>query len=295
VVWVDIQKPSKSEIDFLKKEHDFHPIILDELLHDSARSKVEQEEDYLYLTFHFPIFDPMLKTSRRAELDFLITKQKVYTVHREPLEPVENFSRLLDTNEHFKDRALNQTTGHLAYYLIQQIIHFSLRQLRHVEENVHYISGELFKNREHKLLEKISYTKRDILNFSIITNPQEVLLNSLADIGVMFWGKGMKVYLSDLIGDHLKTVQYLENYKEVVESLENTNGQILSAKSNSVMQKFTIMAFLTFPFFFFTSLLAVDFIREFLTTPPERFWYIFFSIGSLVVLLAILFRKRRWL
>lgn len=294
VTWIDILKPTKADVDYLKKQHAFHPIILDELFHTSARSRVEFYNDYLFLTYHLPVYDRILKTSRKAEVDFLITKNLVVTVHYEDLEPIDNFMRAISNSALHKSRAL-QSTARTTYFLIQEVISFSERQLRTVEEDARNISKEIFKGREAELLQKISYVKRDILDYTIINAPQAILLESLIDVGVNFWGEEARIYLSDLLGDHSKVSQRVENYKATIESLEETNGQLLNAKTNSVMQRFTILAFLTFPIFFFISLVSIDFINKFVTENPLRFWAIFLGVGVLVITLVIVFRKKGWL
>ena len=295
VTWIDIVKPTRSDLEFLKKQHKFHPIILDELLHLSMRSRVEFYKNYLYLTYHLPIYDKNLKTSRRAEVDFLITKDLLVTVRYEDLEPIENFFRAINNNPHFKELALGVNTGRLAYYLIQEVIAFSMRQLRHVEESISHITQEIFKNREAEMLQKISYTKRDILDYNIISHPQEILLKSFLEVGRKFWGEESKIYLNDLIGDYYKVTQHLENYHQVIESLESTNSQLLSAKTNQVMQRFTVLAFLTFPIFLFTSLLSVDFIGGFVMASTPRFWLIFTGVIAVVTTLLIIFKKKKLL
>src|SRR6185436_7166452 len=83
VTWIDILKPNEADLAAVKKVHNFHPIILDELLHPSPRIRVEQFDSYLFIVYHFPEYNPELKTSQRTELDFLITKDKIITVHYE--------------------------------------------------------------------------------------------------------------------------------------------------------------------------------------------------------------------
>src|SRR3989344_872504 len=146
LTWIDVQNPTKKNVEFIRKQHKFHPIILDELLHISARSRVEPYDKYLFLTYHLPIYDRNIKSSRKGEIDFLITKDKVISVHYEDLEPLNNFWRRLNNDKNFKDRALGENTGRTIYYLIEEILSFSERQLRHIEENVTSLSGELFKN-----------------------------------------------------------------------------------------------------------------------------------------------------
>lgn len=295
LTWIDVQSPTKKDVEFIRKQHRFHPIILDELLHTSARSRVEPYENYLFLTYHLPIYDKNIKSSRRAEVDFLITKDKIITVHYEDLEPLNNFWRRLNNDKNFKDRALGDNTGRLIYHLVEEILSFSQRQLRHIEESVTELTADLFQSKEAQLLQRISYLKRDILDYSIISEPQKILLESLKEVGWRFWGENMKIYLSDLAGDHLKIMQQLDNFKETVNALEQTNSQLLGAKTNAVMQRFTVLAFLTYPIVILTSLFNVKALDQFIENNPFVFGASFVLVLIVTILLLVLFRKKGWL
>jgi len=295
VTWIDIAKPTKQDIEFVAKQHKFHPIILDELLHVSAHSRVEIYDQYLYMTYHVPVYDPIMKTSRKAEIDCLVTKNKVITVHYEELEPVNNFTRNLTNNPHFKETSMNNT-GKLLYSLIEEMINFSMRQLRHIEENVTSLTKELFTGKEDVMLRKISYVKRDLLDYRIISRPQEIVLRSLKEIAIKFWGEDIVVYLSDLVGDHLKVVQHLENYQETIESLEETNAQLLDAKTNSVMQKCNILAFLTIPAVIVIQLFAVNSFNKLFGDNDLKVFLTSLVLVFLVTITSlVIFRKKKWL
>lgn len=295
MTWIDVQNPTKKDIEFIRKQHKFHPIILDELLHTSARSRVEPYEKYLFLTYHLPIYDKNMKSSRKGEVDFLITKDQIITVHYEDLEPLNNFWRRLSNDPNFKDQALGEDTGRLLYFLIEEILFFSQRQLRHIEENVSLLTKELFQGEERKLLENISYLKRDILDYSIISMPQEIILESLREVGGKFWNDRLKIYFSDLAGDHLKIMQLLENFKETVDALEQTNAQLLDAKTNQVMQRFTVLAFLTFPMVLINSFFTVPMIDHITDRSPVIFLTVFAITICITIGMLIFFKKRNWL
>lgn len=293
--WIDVQNPTKKDIEFIRKQHKFHPTILDELLHTSARSRVEPYEKYLFMTYHLPIYDKGLKSSRKGEVDFLITKDKIITVHYEDLEPLNNFWRRLSNDPVFKERALSEDTGRMLYYMLEEIFFFSQRQLRHIEEEVSALTKDLFSDDERKLLEDISYLKRDILDYSIISKPQSIILDSLREVGGKFWGENMRIYLSDLSGDHLKIMQLLDNFKETVDALEQTNSQLLNAKTNRVMQRFTVLAFLTFPVVLITSLFNVKAIDNAIDSSPVVFGVVFVLTIALTVGAFFFFRKKGWI
>jgi len=294
ISWIDIIDPTREDIEFLKKHYNFHPVILDELLHPSARSRVEKYDSYLFLVYHLPIYDRAIRTSRRAEVDFLITKNSIITVHYETLEPLDALLRSLNNNPNLKERVL-ENTARLVYGIVEEIIDFSMRQLRHIEENVSFITQEIFKGREQKMLEKISYIKRDILDYRLISRPQEIILGSLVSVGAEFWGVRARVYLSDLVGDYSKVAQRLENYVEVIEALETTNAQLLSAKTNAVMQRFTILAFLTFPLVLYSTVYQIPLVQNALGDTAFSFWLGFGLVFALTLVTIWAFRKKEWL
>lgn len=283
--WIDILNPTKKDVDHLRAAYRFHPIILDELLMASAHSRVESYDDYLYMTYHLPIYDPAAKTSRRAEVDFLITRDTVITVHYEPLEPLEGLEESLNANEEFSARVLGKNTAVLTYHIVQTLINFSLRQLRHIENNIQSVSGDIFKSKERRLLERISYIKRDVLDYHIISRPQRILLDSLRRAGEKYWGKESDIYLNDLSGDNEKIQFRIENYLEIVESLEETNAQLLNAKMNRSMQTFTVLAFFTFPLVLYTSVFSI-------ANRTTDFWLGFAIVAFVTIIIPLILLKR---
>ena len=85
-------------------------------------------------------------------------------------------------------------------------------------------------------------------------------------------------------------MQLLDNYKETIESIENTNSQLLDAKTNSVMQRFTVLAFLTFPLMLIKAIFSVNAVDTAVGDNP-----VVFVISFLIVLaltLTIIYREK---
>src|SRR6185369_12400972 len=194
-VWLDFEKPTAKDIEGLKKTYGFHDVILEEIQGPSARSRVESYEDYLFLVYYFPIYNPGEQASYRAEVDFLITKDAVITAHYEPLEFIKQAGSVKGA-----------TSLEVLYALMENILHFQERQLRHVREKVEAVGNELFKDKEREILGKISLVKRDISEYRLIVRSGESVLNSLRDRGLAFWGAEAGVYLNDMAGDHLRII-----------------------------------------------------------------------------------------
>lgn len=284
IEWIDIEKPTKKDIAYLKDRFKLHDVILRELEEPSARAHVERYDGYLYMTYYFPIYDDVEQTSRRAELDFVITKKAVITVHYEPLELIQNFKTV-----EFK------TSLALVYSLLGSFAQFEERQLRHIGEKVESVGNDLFKNREREVLRSLSHMKRDISEYRIIVRYEETILNSLMQHGLLFWGDDARVYLNDLAGDHIKIIRQIEDYREAISDFEDTNNQIMNSKTTEVMKTFTTLSFLTFPFMLFAALFSMNVKNTPLVDHPQAFWIILVIMASGMSVLALYFKSRKWL
>ncbi len=294
IVWLDFLNPDSANIDEIKKIHDFHPLILSELVSPSSYAKAEMYDDYIFFSYHIPSYNKDTKTSHKDELDFLITKDHVITVHYKELEFLDEFNNEINESEEFKKMVLGESTGKFVYYLVQKINNFCQRQLIHIEKNIEFVNKNMFTNKEHLTLQEISYNKRNILNYSLIVHPQEILLHSLKEAGLNFWGQPMKIYFADLISDHAKIIRQVENYKNTIESLEETNSQLFNSKTNAVMQRFTILAFLTFPLALFVAVYNVPEVTLMLNAMFGSFWHSFAIMTFLTIATLALFYNKSW-
>jgi magnesium transporter len=281
--WLDILRPTKSDLDNLRKKFGIHKVIIEELKGPSARSKVEVYDSYLYLIYYFPVYDPKEESSRRTEIDFLITKKAVITVHYEELEAVNDLKIKSEKNSLM-----------LTYKILEEFLNFQERQLRHIREKVEDICNELFKNMEKDVLQKVSRVKRDVSEYRIITRHQGVILKSLLRHGPKFWGEEGEIYLNDIVGDHLKIVNQIEDYRDAVSDFEDTNNQLMNLKTNEVMKTFTTLSFLTFPFMLLATIFNMNVGGLPLVNNPYGFWIIFVFMATAMAILAVYFKKKDW-
>lgn len=284
VQWIDIQKPTGKDIAWLKEKFKLHPIILDELKGPSARARVEHYDGYLYFVYYFPLYDSKDSASVRTEIDFIVTKNSVVTVHYEP------FTGVLDD---FDVGSANSSLQ-LVYGIIQHLLNFQERQLRHVREKVELVGREIFHDKEKEVLEKITYLKRDISEYRIVVRLQEPILKSLLVRGHEFWGNDSEIYLNDLAGDHMKVMNQLEDYRDAVGDFEDTNNQLMNLKINTVMKTFTLLSFLTFPFVLLASLFSMNTSDTPIINLPHAFWIIVGIMAIGMFTLATYFKRKKW-
>jgi magnesium transporter len=284
VQWVDAAKPTDKDLAWLGKEYKLHPIIVEELRGPSARGRVEAYKDYLYFIYYFPVYDRDDEASTRTEIDFIVTKNSVATVHYDGLDDVMDG---FDATECDSSLAM-------MYALIEHLINFQERQLRHIREKVEAVGKEIFKDKEKEVLECITYLKRDVSEYRIVVRLQEPILRSLLSKGKKFWGDDAEIYLNDLIGDQLKVVNQLEDYREAIADFEDTNNQLMNLKINSVMKTFTSLSFLTFPFMLIAALFSMNTRGTPIIDLPYAFWIILGIMIVGMIAMTVYFKRKGW-
>ena len=78
--WIKITAPAKHEIRETARDLKLHQLIAHELLEPSNRSVVENYDGRIFLVYHLPIWNDVEKTSRRGEIDVVVTEDTVLTV-----------------------------------------------------------------------------------------------------------------------------------------------------------------------------------------------------------------------
>ena len=196
-----------------------------------------------------------------------------------------------------KEKTFGATSGHLLYWIIEDILEFSERQLAHISKNIVGLEDNIFKNVRRDIIREISTIKRDVLDFRMAIRPLYRIFNSLYEKSHALWSNDMdiKVYFTDLIGDYNRLWYEIDNYADTLDALETTNVNLINDKTNAIVKTFTILSFITFPTMLIITILQVDTATNPVRGLPNDFWVIVgFAILTILGMWTY-FKTRKWL
>lgn len=294
--WIDLVDPDRKDINYLRENFNFHPVVLKELLSPTLRPKVEHYNGYLFMVLHFPIYHPKEKSTKSLELDFLITKDALITIRYEKIQPLQEFWKKCQTDRQYL--YFQNSPALLLHCMLEELNNFSLRQIDHITKKINDIEKRIFKTKKTKeeteLVEKILLIRKDILDFRRTIKPRSAILESLKSRGIEFFGKKMEPYFIDIIGDHMRIWDLLENHKETIESLQEANDSWLSNRTNLVMKILTLFAVIVFPLSLLAAIWGMN--TQYLPIVGMRydFWIILaiMMIGTFFMLAV--FKRKKW-
>jgi magnesium transporter len=292
ITWIDFTEPSADEVTFLKKLK-LHPLAVEEFATPSARPKASLYGHCLYLTIHIPLFDKENRRTFPSELDIVITDRYLITGHDRDIFQLRDFFSKVQRSKKLQEKYMSQSPGHLLYYIVEILLESCFPKIDHINENLDRVEEEIFKGNEKEMVHEISYVKRDILNFRRTLKPQRAVLESLTHDRYPMVGDELRSYYQDLVGTNIRIWSALENAKEVVESLEETNDALLSNKLNHTMKVLTIFNAVLLPMTVVSSILSMSMTIP-LSHNPHAFWLYTLGMIAVSLITVLILRLKKW-
>ena len=294
VTWVDIQDPSKEDIQYLKERFKFHPLVLGELIPPGHRPKVEQHKDYLFMILYYPVYNKEKKETKPRELDIIVTRDTIITSHYRSILPLKALFDGCNLYKESRKNYMSEGSGQLLFYILSGFWKTCLSKLIKIDKRINEIEKEIFKGKEKEMVLEISLVKTDVINFWRIIEHQEEILKSLVQEGEIFFGKELSPYFLDVLGTYGRTLNSLKTFKEAILALEDTNQSLLSTKINEVMRILTVFSVIVLPLTLIASIWGMNLFLPFAES-PIGFWLVLGIMVVVTIFMFIYFKKKHWL
>ncbi len=294
LTWVDIERPTEREIEYLAQNYPFHPLDLDDCLSRVQRPKIDEYKDYLFLVLHFPIFNIESRVTTTSQLSVFIGNNYLITLHKRELKPLVKLFRECQIDEESRQEYFSQGTGFLLYRITDRLVDYCLPILNKVVDNIEEVEDSIFSDRARDTVREISILRRDIIAFRRIIWPMRAVLGSLEPKVRRFTKADMSVYFGDLV-DHVDKIwDALDEYKEVIEGLNDTHDSLATNRTNEVVRMLTVIATILLPITVVASIFGMNIPLPFQDSSLSLL-YVFLIMLVIVSGMLYFFHRQRWI
>lgn len=293
LTWIDIENPTKDQILHLASEYDIPSLVIDETLKETERSKVDKYDNLIYLILHFPILheDGSVK---EKEIDFVLGRDYIITVHYEPIENLASFANLFEPDSILESGIKGNHSGYLFLHMISHLYNSSLVELEDINIHLKKIEHEIFSGKEENMVQEISKVNRKLLDFKQAIRFHREILKSFESAGREFYGIAFTYYLSSITGEFEKVHSMLDSHKEILNDLRVTNDSLLTTKTNETIKTLTIMTFIILPLSLITGIFGMNSEVVFITNSKD-FIFVIFAMVLTGLVMFIYFKNKKWL
>jgi len=295
LTWVDIERPTERETEYLAQNYPFHHLDLDDCLSRIQRPKIDEYKDYLFLVFHFPVFNKEARVTTPSQLSVFISESYLITLHKGELKPLVKLFRECQIDEESRQEYFSRGSGYLLYRIIDRLVDYCLPILNKIGANIEDVEDSIFSPSEVRdAIREISALRRDIISFRRIIWPMRAVIGSLEPKLRHFTKMDMAVYFGDII-DHVDKIwDGLDEYKEVIEGLNATHDSLATNRTNEVIRMLTIIATILLPITVVSSIFGMNIALPFQNSSYPLL-YVFLIVLVIISSMLYFFHRQRWI
>jgi magnesium transporter len=294
LTWVHLTSPTAEEATQLAERFNWHALDLEDVLSKRQRPKVDEYPEYLFVVLHFPAYDKAIQRLNAAELDVFLGPDFLITLPNVELLPVTRLFRRCEEDDELRQTLFSKGSGYLLYHVLDDLFDYCFPILDKIGHKLDSIEDDMFEGAAEEVVRDLSNVKQEIISYRKIIKPERSTLRVLEARTQRFLPQDLEVYYDDIVDAAERIWDLLDNYKEVVEALEQTNESVISHRQNDTLRILTVFSVILLPLTLITGIFGMN--VKFPGFETEQAWWAI--VGGMVVVLASLlgfFRYKRWI
>lgn len=294
--WLNINNAGKKEMEFLRKRYNFELVDLQASSSKiiSQRPRVRRNDDYVFLILHFPVLRN--KMILPEEIEFFIGHGFLVSIHNNFKEVNELFNYCKKDEDSFLAYKMESSTI-LLYEILEKLIHSCYDLLDQNSISINNVEKLIFEEDQRKAVAEILILRRNVVNLRKVMQNHKNIMKKLMQLeSSIVPGEDIKKYYNRLI-EHTKRIwENLENQKEIIEVMHDTNASLLNYKISDIMKTLTIFSVIVFPLTLLAAIFGMNTMNGMpFVNSPNGFWIIIAVMFTGCMIMLLIFEKKKWL
>ena len=294
--WINIDKLDDEALKYLKANYNFHHLDYEDLQGEVQTPKIDVYKNYLFLVFHFPLWNPSAQKVRSHEVDVFIGDNYLITIQHSKTKEMKNFFYRCMKNRKVKADWMQEGPGFLLYRLIEALFHTTQPIIDKIGKQISELENEIYAGEQDTgTVKELAIHRRNVLQLRRILDPQRYLVANLSHIRKPFLNEDLTLYF-DNINDYLsKLWSITETYKDTVNGLHVTVESLINHRTNKVISALTVMSVALLPLTLLSGIYGMNISGLPYAQNPLWVWMMFVGLLLVIFMVVLVMKKKKWL
>lgn len=231
--WVNMIAPTPKEINQIAEQLDIDIDFLKDSLDDEERSRIEKEDNHVFILVDFPYLThddsgfPMYET---MPVGIVITEQCVVTIS------LLECPFLMDMINNKMKGVYPYKKTRFALQILFSISNYYLRYLKQINRRTNEVEKELHKSMRNKELYTLMALEKSLVYFTTSLKSNKTILQKLLRMNYLKMYEEDKDLLEDVIIDNTQAIEMVETYSSILSGMMDAFASIISNNLNIVMK-----------------------------------------------------------
>jgi magnesium transporter len=287
-VWIDIENVDMAGVTELLQPLHIHPLVVDDMVNEVNRPKVDTYGDYLYVALHSARWED--ERPQLRELDLVLGMRWLITYHDAPTRSVTAAAEVLPR----RCELLADGPAKLLHFLLDVLVDHYLPIADKIAEGIDEFEECVFDAQRPLDHTRVIRLKRGMSALRRIVGPQRDTVLALTRDEFKPIPSDVRPYLRDVYDRLARVSDLLDSFRDEITTVLELNVAMVSNRLNEVIKRLTVIATVGLPLTLVTGYWGMNFaLPEYHVSHPHVL-----VLGTLVLsalgTLAYL-KLKRWL
>ncbi len=282
--WIDASRANLDNLAKMGSALKLHPLTIEDIQRRKTRIKIEMFKEYIFVVLY-----GISKELKNYEIDFVLGKNFVFSVHRAEDKVAEKLLKSKDRIKHL----LEKGPDFLMHGLMELELDNYFPVLAVLDKKREYYEKLILRNASSNKLLEISNLKEKLNKFkrSSATMREKILFLSRMD---SFISKKAIPFYRDLYDTITRINDELDTDRDGLNSLIDLHMSVMSNKMNEIMKVLAVISTIMLPLSVITGIYGMNFRFLPLAHHAFGFWIIIGLMLAVLLSMIAFFKKKGW-
>jgi magnesium transporter len=292
ITWINIDGLRKQDVEAVCNHYEIHPLIVEDILSVNQRPKMEEPDTGIFCLLNMLYYDTENDAVDQEQISIVVGVDYVISFQEDAFRDV--FNPLRDKLKVSGSKIRERGADYLCYTMLDLIVDNYFGVMEKLSERIEQVEEEVARGNNPKALTHITRLRKELIilkrNFSPV---RELVNNFLRSESKLIDDRTIK-YFKDVYDHIVQAIDLVENYRDVIVSVQDLHINNVNLRMNEVMKVMAIVTCLLAP----ATVIGGVFGMNFHSLPLlENHWGFFIAVGLMIIipiLMLWIFKKRGW-
>lgn len=292
ISWINVEGLIKTEVESLAAHFGIHPLLTEDILSTGQRPKMDEVEGIFYCLLNMLYFNREQGSVETEQISIVLGKGFVITFQEDPERDV--FNPIRDKLKMPASKLRQRGADYLCYAMLDVIVDNYFLVMEALGDRIEEVEEEVIRATNTLSLARITGLRKELIILKRNISPVRDLIAAIMRSESKLLDERTTKYFKDVYDHIVQAYDLLENYRDVMVSMQDLYINNINLRMNEVMKVMAIVTCLLAPATVIGGIFGMNF--DVLPLHHNK-WGFFVAVGAMLLIpvwMLRMFRKRGW-
>jgi magnesium transporter len=291
--WLNLDIINKESVEHLGKTLGLHNLIVEDILGENERPKLDEIDEYLMCVMHMLYYNDQTHSIENEQVSFVLSTNFLVSFQDDSLR--DSFNSVRDKFQVSHSKLKSQSIDYLLYMLMDSIVDHYFIVLEKLGDQIEKLEEEITNGKTNNFtMNSINSLRKELIFFRRNAMPVKDLLASIIKSDNDLLKEANMRYFKDVYDHSAQINDLTENYRDVITNIRDLYVSQMNMKMNEVMKLLAIVTSLLAPPTVIGGIFGMNFDRIPYLHHQNGFWIATCMMLLFPVIMLIYFRRKGW-